>query len=344
MGPLTQIFRAIGMFIWLFCYDASAIAQGITIYTDDFEGTVSGWTVNNTDFDPDVTRFLGRFDNNPKETERTFTIPAGMDRVEIEFDFYRFDSWDNTARWGFDRFEIEIDGTEIFSLPFSATQAARSGTTGNVDWSHTPLGPTAELAFGTGQYWFDQLHQVNLVINNPGTTLTLTLRADLNQGGNDESGGFDNILVKAFPAPPNLSIIKEVEVLDSLGIGDYAIPGNEVMYSFTLTSDGGAIDNGTIVLVDQLPPNLEIFTGDLDGNGNPFAFIDNSVPASGLSCCAAGTYEFSNSAAAPITYGYVPSTPYDSAITHIKITPTGTLRDATTATAEVEISFKAKIQ
>jgi len=144
-----------------------------------------------------------------------------------------------------------------------------------------------------------------------GTSLTLTLRADLNQGGNDESAGFDNILVEAFPVPPSLSIIKDVEVLDALGIGDYAIPGNEVMYNFTLTSDGGAIDAGTLVLVDQLPPGLEIFTGDLDGNGNPFSFTDNSTPASGLSCCAVGTYEFSNNTSAPITYGYVPMTPYD---------------------------------
>lgn len=344
MWRLYQMLLLIGVTIWgIFC-GTQAVAQGVTIYSDDFEGAVSGWSVNNTDFDPDVTTFLGRFDNNPKETQRTFTIPSNMDRVEISFDFYRFDSWDNTARWGFDRFEVDIDGTEIFSLPFSATQAARSGTTGNIDWSHAPLGPTEELAFGTGQYWFDQLHRVNITVNSPGTSLTLTLRADVNQGGNDESAGFDNILIEAFPIPPDLSIIKEVEVLDALGIGDYAIPGNEVMYSFKMTSDGGAIDAGTIVLVDKLPPDLEVFTGDLDGNGNPFTFTDNSTPPSGLSCCASGTYEFSDSTTTPITYGYAPMTPYDSNITYIRITPSGTLRDATAATAEVEIEFKAKIQ
>jgi len=167
MWRLYQIWLLIGVFIWGIACGTEAVAQGVTIYSDDFEGTVSGWSVNNTDFDPDVTTFLGRFDNNPQETERTFTIPPGMDRVEIEFDFYRFDSWDNTAQWGFDRFEVEVNGTEIFSLPFAPTEAARSGTTGTIDWSHTPLGPTEELAFGTGQYWFDQLHRVNLVVNSP---------------------------------------------------------------------------------------------------------------------------------------------------------------------------------
>ena len=68
-------------------------AQGTVIYQDDFEGTVTGWSNNTTDFDPDVTRFLGRFANNPTSTSQTFTIPANTDQVVIEFDLYRFDSW-----------------------------------------------------------------------------------------------------------------------------------------------------------------------------------------------------------------------------------------------------------
>ena len=179
-----------------------AHAQNTVIYQDDFEGPVSGWSVNNTDFDPDVTRFLGRFDNNPDETSRTFTVPAGATQLLIEFDFYRFDSWDNDATFGFDRFQIDIDGTQIFSLPFPNPQATRSGTSGNVDWTHSPLTPRVEIAFNTGQFWFDQLHRVEIIVNNPGPTVDLTLRTALNQGGDDESGGFDNFLVTAITPPP----------------------------------------------------------------------------------------------------------------------------------------------
>ncbi len=76
----------------------ASFAQSTIVYQDDFEGTVTGWSLNNTDFDPDVTRFLGRFDNSPTSTSRTFTIPPSTERVDIVFDFYRFDSWDNTSQ------------------------------------------------------------------------------------------------------------------------------------------------------------------------------------------------------------------------------------------------------
>ena len=172
-------------------------AQGTVIYQDDFEGTVTGWSNNTTDFDPDVTRFLGRFANNPTSTSQTFTIPANTDQVVIEFDLYRFDSWDNGSQHGFDRFEVEIDNNEIFSLPFPNPQAARSGTSPNVDWSHTPLTGRVELAFTAGMFWFDQLHRFEIIVNNPGPSLALTLRADLSQPINDESAGFYNFLITA---------------------------------------------------------------------------------------------------------------------------------------------------
>jgi len=170
---LTRLLKYLVLFLLLFVAPV-AYAQNTVIYQDDFEGPVSGWSVNNTDFDPDVTRFLGRFDNNPEETSRTFTVPAGATQLIIEFDFYRFDSWDT----------------------------ARSGTSGNVDWNHSPLTPRVEIAFNTGQFWFDQLHRVEIIVNNPGPTVDLTLRTALNQGGNDESGGYDNFLVTAITPPP----------------------------------------------------------------------------------------------------------------------------------------------
>jgi len=73
--------------IWLIVFSQLAYAQTV-VYQDDFEGSVSGWSNNQTDFDPDVTRFLGRFDNNPTSTSRTFTVPANTDQLVIEFDLF----------------------------------------------------------------------------------------------------------------------------------------------------------------------------------------------------------------------------------------------------------------
>ena len=188
---------------------ASSQAQTLVIYEDDFEGAVSGWTDNDTDFDPDVTNFLGRFSAGQTSTTRVFTTPAGADEIIIAFDLYRFDSWDNSATFGFDRFEIDIDGVEIFSLPFPNPQDARSGTTGNVDWSHTPLTGREELAFVSGEFWFDQLHRFEVIVDNPGTAVSLTLRVNLSQGENDESGGVDNFLVTAGVPGNDIAAVAE---------------------------------------------------------------------------------------------------------------------------------------
>lgn len=332
---------ACGLFAVILTCSPLAQAQSSVIYSDNFEGTVSGWSINNTDFDADLTRFLGRFDNNPTTTSRSFTIPAGADRVEIEFDFYRIDSWDNTARWGFDRFQIEVDNTQLFSLPFSTYQSARSGVTGNVSWSHTPLAPASHLAFTGGASWYqDQIHRVVLIVESPGTTLDLDLRTALNQGGGDESGGYDNIIVTAFFPEPDVNIVKTVEPAIA---GDYNLPGNDMRYVFTLTSDGAAIDAGSITLVDNLPLEVSLFTGDLNGSGQPVVFSDNSMPASGLSCCTAANIEFSDTTTGVPIFGYVPATPYDPDVTYLRITPSGGIRSASTDPVEVEFTIQTKI-
>ena len=125
-------------------------------------------------------------------------MPSNTEELVIEFDLYRFDSWDNSTRFGLDRFELDIDGTEIFSLPFPNPQGTRSGQLGNVDWSHSPLTGREELGFNSGEFWFDQVHRFVITVENPGTMVELTLRANLSQIEPDESAGYDNFLVTAF--------------------------------------------------------------------------------------------------------------------------------------------------
>ena len=319
----------------------AALAQSTVLYTDDFESGISGWSDNSATTHPNTTQFLGRFDNNPTTTSRNFALPAGTDYVEIAFDFYRFDSWDNVARWGFDRFQIEVDNVQIFSLPFTTDQAARSGVTGNVTWSHTPLAPASHIAFNSGRPWYqDQFHRVTLTVDTPGASLSLLLRTALNQGGNDESGGYDNFTVTAFGSAPNVDVVKTVE---SAAAGAYNLPGNDVRYNFTLTSNGAAVDAGSVVLIDELPPEISLFTGDLNGSSQPVIFTDNSTPASGLTCCVAANIDYSNTTSGPPIFGYLPSSPYDPDVTYIQISPSGGIRDASTDPVEVQFTLQAKI-
>ena len=318
-----------------------AVAHAQTVlYEDDFETTpVTGWTVNNTAFDADYSRFLGRFDDSPTQTSRSFAVPAGTDRVEIEFDFYRFDSWDNTATWGFDRLQVDIDGTQRFSLPFESDQPARSGVSGNVDWSHVPLGPAVNNAFNlTDQPWYrDQKHRFVLTVDGPGPTLDLTLRTFLNQGGNDESGGFDNVKVTAF-VNPVITADKTVAIEDGASNPAYATPGNRAVYTIAVSNTGGAANADSIVLVDALPGEVTLDTS------VPVSFTDTSVPPSGLSCCTAAQVDYSDTTSGAPVFGYTPIGPLDPAVTHIRITPSGALRDSVTDPTSVAFSFETRIR
>lgn len=201
--------RALFCLFVALCWAAFGHAQTV-LYQDDFEGAVTGWSNNMTDFDPGTTRILGRFDNSPMETSRTFVVPANTERVEIAFDFFRIDSWDNNNQFGFDRFEIDIDGSQIFSLQFSTTNTSRSGTSGNVDWDHVITTPRSQFAFNQAEpFWQEERHRVTIVVNNPGPTTEITLRANLSQGGNDEAAGYDNFLVQAFPLVNDIEAIAE---------------------------------------------------------------------------------------------------------------------------------------
>ena len=298
-------------------------AQGTVIYQDDFEGPVTGWSNNRTDFDPDVTRFLGRFANNPTSTSQTFTIPANTEQVVIEFDLYRFDSWDNGVEHGFDRFEVEIDNNEIFSLPFPNPQAARSGTSANVDWSHTPLTGTVELAFTTGEFWFDQLHRFEIIVNNPGPTLALTLRADLTQRIRDESAGFDNFLITAVTDTAEIIAVAESfspidstsggttsSVLSSDTIDGVILNPNEVTITTATSSSSNVTLDQTTGLI-SVAPNTAIGSYTVDYEICENIDLDNcssvtetvTVTASGSGpFCPVGTF------ALPSTYHVISAT------------------------------------
>ena len=246
--------------IWMTLFWANYAHGQTVIYQDDFEGTVSGWSDNSTDFAPAVTTFLGRFANGQTTTSRSFTIPPNTDELVIEFDLYRFDSWDNQAQFGFDRFEVEIDGTQIFSLPFPNPQAMRSDTVGNVEWSHTPLTGREELGFNSGQFWFDQLHRFEITVSNPGASVSLTLRAALSQAEPDESAGYDNFLVTAQSASNDI-----VAVAESFPSIDGSSGGVTTSVLASDTINGGILNPNDVTITSSTPSSsnvsLDLSTG-----------------------------------------------------------------------------------
>ncbi len=175
------------------------------IAAEDFEGGAQGWSDGTTtDGGAAFTTFLGRFDGVGEQTSKSFAVADGADQVEITFDFYELDSWDGDAG---DRFSAYLDGVEIFSEDFfhagragsDGNDAAASGSTGSVAWSIAPVSDgQSDLGFGSDSADTDQIHQVTLLLDNPGAGFTLGFGSSLDQEIEDESFGIDNLVVTAI--------------------------------------------------------------------------------------------------------------------------------------------------
>lgn len=133
----------------------------------------------------------------------------------------------------------------------------------------------------------------------------------------------------ADACPIGLDVNKvSVDADDGLG-SDFRTPGAIVTYEISVANTGQRIDATTINILDQLPPETRlIVTG-----ANAFELVEGS-PASGLTLTwggpsdAADDVQFSTDG---IDFSYTPSPTgdgTDSAITHVRFTPAGSLPPA----------------
>lgn len=116
---------------------------------------------------------------------------------------------------------------------------------------------------------------------------------------------------------PDLTVVKTVEIEPDPVTGDpsFSVPGAFARYTIEVTNTGpGVVDAGSLGLSDSIDENTVLFTGDLDGSGGPFLFVDGTGAAvSGVSLNFGGLSDtgdgviFSNSSGAEI----IPSTDFD---------------------------------
>lgn len=147
---------------------------------------------------------------------------------------------------------------------------------------------------------------------------------------------------------PDLSIQKSVQAFDPAlaGSGDiFAIPGNDVIYTFDLANNGnGPMDADTLLLIDALPGEITFYNGDIDGAAGPETdVIAFTQSGSGLVFDPGLHIGFSNSGAMPANFGdctYTPDPGYDVSVTHICLQPDGALE----AGASARFQFRATIR
>lgn len=116
-----------------------------------------------------------------------------------------------------------------------------------------------------------------------------------------------------------LSATKSINV-DASSPTPYAIPGAIMRYDLNVENPGQSIDDGTLVLTDNLPEDLTLLT-------NSFSMTDGGFP-SGLTFTYGGvadgtdSVEFSTDG---VNFNYQPSSPEDGSVTHIRFRPAGEL-------------------
>jgi hypothetical protein len=317
------------------CAGSSATAQ--LIYADDFENGVSGWSVNASASSPATTQFLGRFAAGNTTTSRTFTVPPGSASVVIDFDFYRLDSWDNNAQYGYDRFRVDINGAQIFSVAPIPMPSPLTGSNGNASWSFTAIGNYVDRAFNPTRE--DQFMHVRIILTDPPTNLTLTLHSLVDQVVDDESGGYDNFRIEAVPHPPHLTVTKTAVPAPG-GMGAY-LPGEDIIYAIDLVSTGGPLNPGSLHLADLLPPEVTMFTGPFGASPSAVEFTDLSATASGVTCCDVANVAYSTTTN-PTVYGYTPDGAYDPHVGGIMVTPSGTVREGVTSPVRLRFRIRAR--
>ncbi|NNE57751.1 MAG: hypothetical protein HKN36_06550 [Hellea sp.] len=153
--------------------------------------------------------------------------------------------------------------------------------------------------------------------------------------------------------PPDLSAAKTITVFDPANEGLYALPGNDVIYTITVTNSGaGTTDDDSFFLVDLIPAEVSIWVGDIDDGGpdtypgtDPVGFQQST--GAGLTFNYSTDVGFSTDTAAPSDFTECSPLAADDAyhpeITHICFAPKGKL-NAGTPDPNFSVSFRSQIK
>lgn len=137
-------------------------------------------------------------------------------------------------------------------------------------------------------------------------------------------------------APPDLDVSKTVEIeQDPINgtVNPLGIPGAWAIYEIAVTNAGiGGTDTNTMVIGDTIGTETILFTGDFDGSGSPFEFVDGTgATESGLSLDFSSLGDgtdgvvFRNSAGVSI----IPSGGFDPAVASFELTFDGAMNGST---------------
>lgn len=224
---------------------------------------------------------------------------------------------------------VQLSATGLNSRSFASTADTRNETDADAGTMTVYAGESINLAesFTTGSTT-DYAKQLNCT----GSSGALGYTAD-SLSGTLAISGSDTLITCTFSNDklmPSLTFLKSVQVTSdpvNLALNPKYIPGAEVLYTLMVTNSGaGKVDDASLIIVDPVPANTDLFTGNLSG-GAPFIFNDGTL-SSGLTCNFIALDDFTDCVDFSVdgtTWTYAPTGGYDPAVTHIRFKPTGSM-------------------
>jgi uncharacterized repeat protein (TIGR01451 family) len=120
---------------------------------------------------------------------------------------------------------------------------------------------------------------------------------------------------------------------------EFSLPGNDMLYTISVTNSGGVIDSGSIVVTDILPAEIDLYYG--TGSPSPVTFTDGSgAAATGLICCSAANIAYLDAGGLVVS----PTTGYASNVRQLRISPSGTMPSGLATPTSFQLSFRARIR
>jgi len=260
---------------------------------------------------------------------------------------------------------LKVTVTTTGTSTVSVKRINASWTESGVTWANinTSFNATAETTFtpssGTKSLDITTLVQgwANGSITNNGVGLTAALAAS---GSTAQFASKENATTTSRPQlvittaliSPSLTMVKSSSVVSDPRNGSTnpkAIPGAVVRYTVSVSnSTAGTADSN--VFTDAVPSNMKLFVGDAGGAGSGPVVFTNGATSSTLTysyvslASTTDSLSFSNNGGATYAYTPVPdASGYDSAVTHVRVSPSGSFAGKTGASSP-SLTFQMLMQ
>lgn len=235
-------------------------------------------------------------------------------------------------------------GTVAMSSPpgnGNGTSAARTAAGSTVAFGSlsTPVSLTVTQAAGTAASGNNSDEgNVDVTFAVPVTSVTLRYgNYPFTTGENTTGQQAIGISGVNYCPLPRITVTKTSTPYQTSGTNRFAIPGADVIYTFSVANTGGSpVDASTVVLTDVLPANVTFYGGDVDDSGPATGAFEFTAGSSGLTLPTSGIAYSSDGGA---SYGYSATTTYDANVRAIRLIPSGSFA----ANSSFTIRFRARI-